>query len=105
MGPSTPGGTDTDYEQISLPDSGCNSIQAFEKIQFDYDQYANELGFIGFWKNVYPTQARLVLAYVVETFRDLGCPLDALQPGQTIPLLPVLPKHDRLRGVFYEVLR
>lgn len=105
LGTSTPAGTDTDYEQISLPDSGYNPIQAFEKIQFDYDQYAKELGFIGFWKNVYPTQARLVLAYVVETFRDLGCPLGALQPGQTIPLLPILPKHDRLRGVFYEVLR
>ncbi|QGA14805.1 hypothetical protein EYB26_002461 [Talaromyces marneffei] len=105
LGTSTPAGTDTDYEQISLPDNGYSPQQAFEKIQFDYDQYAKELGFIGFWKNVYPTQARLVLAYVVETFRDLGCPLGALQPGQTIPLLPILPKHDRIRGVFYEVLR
>jgi SAM-dependent methyltransferase len=105
LGTSTPAGTDTDYEQISLPDNGYNPQLAFEKIQFDYDQYAKETGFIGFWKNVYPTQARLVLAYVVETFHDLGCPLDALQPGRTIPLLPILPKHDRLRGVFYEVLR
>jgi acyl carrier protein len=104
LGTSTPG-TETDYERISLPDSGCNPQLAFEKIQFDYDLYATETGFIGFWKNVYPTQAQLVLAYVVETFRDLGCPLDAIQPGQIIPLLPVLPKHDRLRGVLYEVLR
>ncbi|KAL3458979.1 hypothetical protein BJX64DRAFT_291639 [Aspergillus heterothallicus] len=107
LGTSTPSGsTDTDYDRISLPDSTGNNPQlAFEKIQFDYDQCAQETGFIGFWKNVYPTQARLVLAYVVETFRDLGCPLDALQPGQTIPLLPILPKHDHLRDVFYEVLR
>ncbi|KAL2844378.1 hypothetical protein BJY01DRAFT_248203 [Aspergillus pseudoustus] len=109
LGTSTPAGsTDTDYERISLPDSsntGYIPQQAFEKIQFDYDQCSRETGFLGFWKNVYPTQARLVLAYVVETFRDLGCPLEALAPGQTIPLLPILPKHDRLRGVFYEVLR
>ncbi|KAL2821206.1 hypothetical protein BJX63DRAFT_427879 [Aspergillus granulosus] len=105
FGTSTPAGTDTDYERISFPDNEYNPQQAFEKIQFDYDQYAKETGFIGFWKNVYPTQARLVLAYVVETFRDLGFPLDALHPGQTIPLLPIFPKHDRLRGVFYEVLR
>ncbi|KAJ0414363.1 hypothetical protein BJY00DRAFT_318849 [Aspergillus carlsbadensis] len=110
LGTSTPAGSiDTDYERISLPGtttSGSSTPQqAFEKIQFDYDQCAGETGFLGFWKNVYPTQARLVLAYVVETFRDLGCPLGALQAGESIPLLPVLAKHDRLRDVFYEVLR
>ncbi|KAL4792587.1 hypothetical protein BDV19DRAFT_400519 [Aspergillus venezuelensis] len=105
LGTSTPGDTDTDYDRISLPDSNYNPQAAFEKIQFDYDECAKETGFLGFWKNVYPTQARLVLAYVVETFRDLGCPLDTLQAKQTIPLLPMLPKHDRLRDVFYEVLR
>ncbi|KAL4961544.1 uncharacterized protein BDV14DRAFT_203730 [Aspergillus stella-maris] len=105
LGTSTPGDTDTDYDRISLPDSNYNPQAAFEKIQFDYEHCAKETGFLGFWKNVYPTQARLVLAYVVETFRDLGCPLDAIQPGKTIPLLPMLPKHDRLRDVFYEVLR
>jgi acyl transferase domain-containing protein/SAM-dependent methyltransferase/aryl carrier-like protein len=104
LGTYTPADTETDYERISLPDNGSNPQQAFEKIQFD-DHYQKETGFTGYWKNVYPTQQKLVLAYVVETFRDLGIPLDALQSGQTIPLLPVLPKHNHLRNVFYEVLR
>jgi acyl transferase domain-containing protein/acyl carrier protein/SAM-dependent methyltransferase len=101
--------TDTEYENVSVPEEDepdlTEAQRAFQKIQYDYDMYAKEVGFIGFWKNVFPTQSRLVLAYVVEAFADLGCPLDLLQPGQKVPQLPVLPKHERLRGVFYEILR
>jgi acyl carrier protein len=46
--------------------------QAFENIRFDYDVFTKETGFAGFWKTVYPTQARLVLAYTVEAFATLG---------------------------------
>ncbi|EXJ67370.1 uncharacterized protein A1O5_09383 [Cladophialophora psammophila CBS 110553] len=32
-----------------------------------------ETGFSGFWKQIYPLQSRLALAYVVEAFEKLGC--------------------------------
>ncbi|EAS33665.3 polyketide synthase [Coccidioides immitis RS] len=102
--------TDTEDENIPVPGPQAAAklleVQhAFENIRYDFEMYAKETGFLGFWKNVFPAQSRLVLAYVVEAFRDLGCPLDVLQPGQIVPDLLVLPRHQRLRCVFYEVLR
>ncbi|KAK2879438.1 Type I Iterative PKS [Arthroderma sp. PD_2] len=109
---ATPGAdlsTDTEEDSNSLPESQGAKLgdvqHAFEAAQNQYEIYANETGFRGFWKNVFPEQSRLVLAYVVETFEALGCSLKALQPGDQVPELPVLSKHSRLKGVFYEVLR
>ena len=78
---------------------------AFENIRFDFDIFAKETGFADFWKTVYPTQARLVVAYVVEAFANCGCSLPSMKLGEVIPRLSVLEKHGRLVDVLYDVLR
>jgi acyl transferase domain-containing protein/acyl carrier protein/SAM-dependent methyltransferase len=101
--------TDTEYDHLSLDGNKNQKLvgvqSSFEEIQYDYDSYAEKAGFTGFWKNVYPMQAQLVLAYVVETFADLGYSIDEMVVGQKIPVLPILPKHAKLREVFHEILR
>lgn len=87
------------------PASLSHAQQAFEDIRFDYDIYTKQTGFADFWKSVYPTQARLVLAYTVEAFATLGCRLASLNAGQRLPLVQYLPKNKLLMEQLYEVLK
>ena len=82
-----------------------NAQQAFEQIRYDYDNFTRESGFFDFWRLVYPTQARLVVAYVVEAFASLGCPLSSLAPSERLPAIEALPKHGMLLAQLYEVLK
>ena len=79
--------------------------QAFDAIRYDFDTYSKETGFFEFWKHIYPSQAQLVLAYVVEAFKYLGCSLALMRTGDRVPALKILPKHEKLGKVLYEILR
>ena len=81
-----------------------NVQAAFEDIRYDYDVYTKQTGFADFWKRVYPTQARLVLAYTVEAFASMGCSLGSLRAGERLPLVTFLPKHKLLMGQLYRIL-
>lgn len=87
------------------PASLGNAQQAFEDIRFDYDVFTKQTGFAEFWKTVYPTQARLVLAYTVEAFTTLGCRLASLTAGQRLPRVQFTPKHNLLMDQLYEILK
>ena len=87
------------------PASLSHAQQAFEDTRFDYDIFAKQTGFTGFWNTVYPMQARLVLAYTVEAFATLGCRLASLNAGDTLPVFPFMPKHKLLVDQLYEILK
>lgn len=82
-----------------------NTPDDFESIKPEFDKLADKYHFRRFFDEVYDKNARLVLAYTVEAFAELGVHLDSLEPGDTIPLLNVLPRHHHLREVLYEILR
>ncbi|RYP50273.1 hypothetical protein DL768_004175 [Monosporascus sp. mg162] len=82
-----------------------HAIKSFEIIKPHFEKLAAEYSFNGFFDNVYEKNCRLVLAYVVEAFADLGVYLDSLNPGEEVPQLNVLPQHRHLRHVLYEILR
>ena len=82
-----------------------NAQQAFEDIRFNYDVFAKQTGFADFWKNVYPTQARLVLAYTLEAFARLGCRLTSLKAGQRLPRMQFNPKYNLLVDQLHEILK
>ena len=69
-----------------------------------FDSFARETGFIGFCSLVYPAQAELVVAYVVEAFTALGCPLASLRPGQSLPDIHCSTKHTKLKNQLYKIL-
>ncbi|KAL9095875.1 MAG: hypothetical protein Q9165_001872 [Trypethelium subeluteriae] len=89
----------------SAGDVLASAAREFEGIKGDFDKFANEYRFSDFYTKVYDKQARLVLAYTVEAFSDLGIDLRSLRSGDQIPKISVVSKHDRLLNVLYEILR
>ncbi|KAK4462847.1 hypothetical protein QBC42DRAFT_174989 [Cladorrhinum samala] len=82
-----------------------SAIDDFQETRFNYDQLAKGTGALGFWSDAYPPQARLVLAYVVEAFAQLGCDLSTLQPGAAVSEAHgTLPRHKQLVRQLYRVL-
>ncbi|KAI0154669.1 hypothetical protein GGR57DRAFT_466287 [Xylariaceae sp. FL1272] len=74
-----------------------SAADTFQDIRFRYDQLAEGIGGLGFWSEAYPHQSRLVLAYVLEAFAELGCDLRKLAAGDEIPQVQgVLERHTRL---------
>lgn len=98
-----------DFDSSSAsPDNSSPFINApndFESIKPEFDKLADKYHFKHFFDEVYEKNARLVLAYTVEAFAELGVRLDTLTCGDTIPLLDVLPRHYHLREVLYDILR
>lgn len=82
-----------------------NSHSAFEQIRYDFDMFATEARFDGFWKRVYPIQMQLVVAYILEAFAHCGYSLALLESGEPVPQLPVVTKHQSLVHIIYEILQ
>lgn len=81
-----------------------SALDAFEETRLNYDQLAETTQAVDFWEKAYPHQARLVLAYVVEAFADLGCDLKRLGGGDAVPRVNALDKHAQLVRQLYRVL-
>jgi malonyl CoA-acyl carrier protein transacylase/acyl carrier protein/SAM-dependent methyltransferase len=77
---------------------------AFEETRFNYDKIAESIQGVKFWQKAYPYQARLVVAYIVEAFADLGCDLTKIQAGDAVPKIKALDKHTRLVRHLYHIL-
>ena len=92
------------YDSSEQETSLLTVQQSFEDIRFSFDQLAEQTKFQGFWKNVYPEQAELVLSYILEAFRNLGCDLHKLTEGQQLPSISTLPKHNHLLTRLHEIL-
>ncbi|EDO03306.1 hypothetical protein SS1G_05787 [Sclerotinia sclerotiorum 1980 UF-70] len=76
----------------------------FAENKDSYERAAFQTKAVGFWKECYPREAALVLAYVVEAFAKLGCDMSALKAGDTAPMIPHLSKHKQLVRQLYRVL-
>ncbi|KAK4504497.1 hypothetical protein PRZ48_005413 [Zasmidium cellare] len=101
-------------DSIEPPSSVENSSQtatilsassAFDETRLSYDHHAETTQAVGFWQDAYPLQARLVLAYVVEAFAELGCDLNTLSPGSIIPPIDILPRHRQLLHRLHLILQ
>ncbi|KAL9012897.1 MAG: hypothetical protein Q9173_002362 [Seirophora scorigena] len=76
----------------------------FRDAKSGFDAAASTTGFSGFSQDVYPLQKKLVVAYVVEAFQQLGCSLASLEPGQCLPEIPSSPKHSKVLNQYYSIL-
>ena len=84
-----------------------NAAQTFvEKSKYAYDPFAEKLGFAKFWTEVYPTETRLVVKYVVDAFEYLGCPITSLKAGEEVSIKRGLAKWwlERDMGQLYNIL-
>ncbi|CAG7993876.1 unnamed protein product [Penicillium salamii] len=82
-----------------------SAAQAFETIKGDFDELAEQYKLTEFYTEVANEQAGLVSAYVMEAMSDFGIDWRTVRPGDRIPRIPVIPKHERMIDVFYEILR
>ena len=103
--PSIAAGDIASGDHTEKPSVLVGAQQTFNTIRYDYDKFTKETGFFDFWKLVYPSQAELVLAYVVEAFSQLGCSLTSMRTGDRIPEVNILPKHSKLGLVLYDILQ
>ncbi|CAG9984962.1 unnamed protein product [Clonostachys byssicola] len=81
-----------------------SAYESFEATRLRYDHLAETTQAAGFWERAYPHQARLVLAYVVEAFADLGCDVRHIPNAGQVPQIRALNKHSKLVRQLYRVL-
>ncbi|TGO11946.1 hypothetical protein BTUL_0098g00320 [Botrytis tulipae] len=86
------------------PSFSTGSQLVFDKVRREFDTFSKETGFNGFGENVYPSQKKLVLSYVVEAFVKLGCLIPSLIAGEVLPSIGFLPKHRKLVSQLYNIL-
>jgi acyl transferase domain-containing protein/SAM-dependent methyltransferase/aryl carrier-like protein len=108
--PATDSATDLEKEDLAgLKDAYSSPLiraqDDFEWVKTQFDHLALEHNFSGFYEKVHPKQLELVVAYTAEAFVDLGIDLKRLHPGEEIPQLDVLPKHEQLAGALNHILR
>lgn len=87
------------------PNFASLAYESFIKKKSTYDSVAGETNFIGFCDSVYPGQAELVVAYVVEAFAALGCAIASLLPEQHLPDINYSPKHSKVVKQLYQILQ
>ncbi|KAH0593194.1 Polyketide synthase [Metarhizium humberi] len=66
--------------------------------------HTHDAHWTNFFHAVYPQQMTLITTYLVEAFCALGSSLDSCQPGEVLPTVAVLPRHERLRKQLYKIL-
>ncbi|KAK6074459.1 polyketide synthase (beta-ketoacyl synthase) [Seiridium cupressi] len=102
--PETTTSDDSKWNTTAERPTIISAFDAFEETRLNYDKLAETTQAVNFWRKAYPHQARLVLAYVVEAFADLGCDLRQLRSGDSVPQVKTLDKHRRLVRQLYRVL-
>ncbi|KAM7200697.1 Polyketide methyltransferase sdnL [Naviculisporaceae sp. PSN 640] len=98
---------DFQEEPLTVSKSKSPMASTFQNIRGNYDSAAKTAQALDYWRDVYPLQGRLVVAYIVEAFAALGLDLSRISAGVTVPALSsvTLPKqHHSLVRRFYEVL-
>jgi hypothetical protein len=73
--------------------------------QISLPKAAARCGLESYWKKVAPRQDEIVVAYIMEAFRDLDVDLWTLEAGEMIPPLRHLPKHDKVMQRFFQMLQ
>jgi acyl transferase domain-containing protein/thioesterase domain-containing protein/SAM-dependent methyltransferase/acyl carrier protein len=79
-------------------------FEAFQKISKQFDLFAAESSFLGYWEDVYPLHARLVTAYITEAFAALGCSIDRLSAGAPLSVVGVHVRHKKLHSRLLKIL-
>ena len=65
---------------------------------------AGHWGFAGHWDIIAPTYDKIVLAYIVEAFENLGSDLRRVQPDGSVPAIDFLPRHSQVMRCFWDIL-
>ena len=79
-------------------------MEALIQCEASFDQAAANRGFSNYWARVAPKQDGLLLAYICEAFKALNSDLDRIPQGREVPLIPHLPRHEKVMNRLLEIL-
>ncbi|KAF4900163.1 Methylphloroacetophenone synthase [Colletotrichum fructicola] len=100
--PGSCGGSHAKTEELPT----INSIhESFDEVRLNFDRFGASRNALDYWSEIHPGDVRLVLAYVSQAFKTLGCNLQALSPGDKVPIIAsILPRHQQLVRRLYRFL-
>lgn len=79
-------------------------LECFEAAREDFSCVLDETQLTGFTKSVFPGQSKLVEAYVVEAFENLGCSLSQIQEGDSVSVTSVT-QYTPLMKQLHQILQ
>ena len=91
-------------KEVSGKNIDSTGLECFASVKWAFDAVAKEASFLRFSRDVRALQSQLVLAYVVEAFQTLGCPLGSLDAGQPVPKILHSPTHEKVVRQYYCIL-
>ena len=96
-----PSFSETTNPAIINPESISSS---FSSVRRSVDKFAQQTHQSDFYVKVFPQQSRLVIAYIVEAFADLGCPLGSLKCNDRLPDILYKPMHKQVVVQIHNIL-
>lgn len=94
--------TGSDRSITVLPTAAV--LETFRHIQSLTDSFVRDNELAGYNALVQSTLTDLCVAYIVEAFEKLGSPIRNAKENQILERIPYLPKHEKVVGVFYNLL-
>lgn len=79
-------------------------VDAFTRTKAQSDRFIKGNKLSGYANHIQPKQTELVIVHTLDAFDQLGYSIRSAQPGETIPRIPHLPKHDKLMAVLRGLL-
>ncbi|RWA14363.1 hypothetical protein EKO27_g754 [Xylaria grammica] len=97
-------GQETEDEKPSARGSFAEICQKKFMENRSISQYVEETGFTNFFRDIFPLQMDLVIAYIAEAFGVLGCSPAELQEGENAKSFNFVPQHTKLVAELYDIL-
>lgn len=95
----TNGGT---TQEKSLPATTVMSV--FRQTKGATDEFIAKHNMSNYYTQVRPRSTMLCAAYIVEAFEKLGCSISGTRPGERLPSIPHLAKHDKFMRELYKII-
>ncbi|KAL4745239.1 hypothetical protein BDW72DRAFT_211627 [Aspergillus terricola var. indicus] len=102
------------HKRLGLPTTSTPSIPSSNSLPvraaaIESDQlvaiFAAGAGVDNFWATVYPDQQCLVICYITEALKQLGCPFEAIPAGsKVVPPTNVQFRHRQLLDALFDIL-
>lgn len=80
------------------------AIKVFASIKQATDSFIEIFGLANYLDQVLPRSTALVVAHILEALEALGCSVGSVPPGERLPKVTYLPKHERFMKLLYGLL-
>jgi hypothetical protein len=98
-------GLNLSSRQLTCYTASLSVLQAAIESDRLVADFAADAGVDDFWTTVYPDQHRLVICYITEALKHVGCPLDTIQTGsKVVPPANIQSQHRQLLDALFDIL-